>query len=123
MNQRNVGVVCYVAYFVRMLSFPLRSHMAIVCSEPEIMMKALREEEPIPPSVAVLGIICLEDVIEMIIKEEISDETDLVSQMTIQRTQPYRTAKRSLSPRVLFVCRVFVRIWSTLLLFVVAFSV
>lgn len=54
-----------------------RSHMAIVCTDPSSMMIALRAEQPLPEGVDVLGIVTLEDIIEQLIKEEISDETDL----------------------------------------------
>jgi metal transporter CNNM len=55
-----------------------RSHMAIIANDPEAMMSALKAEQPIPPEVKVLGICTLEDVIESLIKTEISDETDVV---------------------------------------------
>ncbi|GBG33163.1 Metal transporter CNNM2 [Hondaea fermentalgiana] len=69
------------------------SHMAIVTDQPDIMEKNLRADEPIDDSVHVFGICTLEDIMEALIREDISDETDyavsvkqaLFTQQRIQR--------------------------------------
>jgi metal transporter CNNM len=51
-----------------------RSHMALVCDKPSEMLAALRAEQPVPKECKVLGIITIEDVLELLLKEEIADE-------------------------------------------------
>ena len=45
-----------------------KSHMAIVCNKPEVVLKAISEGKEIPVSTHMAGIITIEDVIEKIIK-------------------------------------------------------
>ena len=53
-----------------------RSHLAIVCNQPETVRKCLKSNQDIPVNVHMAGIITIEDVIERIIKDEIDDETE-----------------------------------------------
>lgn len=52
------------------------SHMAIVTDQPDTMEANIKAEEPIDESVNVFGICTLEDIMEALIREDISDETD-----------------------------------------------
>jgi len=63
-----------------------RSHMAIVCDQPDVMMAALRAEEPLPPTCTMYGMITLEDVLELLIKEDIADETDFGVRILMERS-------------------------------------
>jgi len=67
-----------------------RSHMAIVCDNPSRMLAALRAEEPVPDDCNVLGIITLEDVLELLIKEDIQDETDEGVHVVMQQSEIIR---------------------------------
>ena len=64
-----------------------RSHMAIVCDKPAVMMAALRAEIPVPDDCRVMGIITIEDVFELLLKEEIMDETDLGVRQQMEHAQ------------------------------------
>jgi len=52
------------------------SHMAVVTDSPEVMKASIKSNDPVPKDVNVYGICTLEDIIETLIKEDISDETD-----------------------------------------------
>uniref|UniRef100_A0A7S2WRZ5 CNNM transmembrane domain-containing protein n=1 Tax=Mucochytrium quahogii TaxID=96639 RepID=A0A7S2WRZ5_9STRA len=52
------------------------SHMAIVTDNPRTMEKCIKLGKAIPDDINVYGICTLEDIMETLIKEEISDETD-----------------------------------------------
>jgi metal transporter CNNM len=54
-----------------------KSHLALICSDPERVTQALRTGSMIPPSIHMGGIVTLEDVIERLIKHEIQDESDM----------------------------------------------
>lgn len=62
-------------------------HMAVVCRDPNIAEIALEENEPIPESAGVLGIVTLEQCIESLIKEEIYDEFDNTEKLAIARAR------------------------------------
>lgn len=53
-----------------------RSHMAVITENVAELNAALDEGVPPPPTVRVLGLLTLEDVIEELIGEPIEDETD-----------------------------------------------
>jgi metal transporter CNNM len=53
-----------------------RSHLAIVCNQPDLVRDCLKCDREVPVNVHMAGIITIEDVIERIIKGEIDDETE-----------------------------------------------
>ena len=54
-----------------------KSHLAIITSDPERVISALRTHSVIPVNVHMAGIVTLEDVIERLIKHDIQDESDM----------------------------------------------
>ena len=54
-----------------------RSHLAIITSDPNRVLEALRSNTIIPVNVHMAGIVTLEDVIERLIKHDIQDESDM----------------------------------------------
>jgi metal transporter CNNM len=54
-----------------------RSHLAIITSDPNRVLEALRSNTVIPVNVHMAGIVTLEDVIERLIKHDIQDESDM----------------------------------------------
>jgi metal transporter CNNM len=71
-----VGTECSLLDLLYMFSAG-KSHLAIICSDPERVTEALRNGFQIPVSVHMAGICTLEDVIERLIKHDIHDESDL----------------------------------------------
>lgn len=61
-----------------------RSHLAIVCDQPESVRKALKHNEIIPPHVHMAGCVALEDVLEKLIQEPIYDEKDQFSGSSVR---------------------------------------
>lgn len=54
-----------------------RTHLAVVTDNPKALERALKDHDtPVPPDVYLGGILCIEDVMEKLIGEEIYDETD-----------------------------------------------
>jgi len=53
-----------------------RCHIALVTSNPDAVRSAWDKNEVIPPDVHMMGIITLEDIIELLIQEDIYDEQD-----------------------------------------------
>jgi len=53
-----------------------RCHIALVTSDPEAVRTAWKNDSVIPPDVHMMGIITLEDIIELLIQEDIYDEHD-----------------------------------------------
>ena len=51
-------------------------HMALVCARPEKGNVALAQGEALPADAGLMGVVTLEDVLEMLIQEQILDETD-----------------------------------------------
>jgi CBS domain containing-hemolysin-like protein len=54
-----------------------RTHVAVVCSDPERVKKAWRDREEIPASIHMRGCAFLEDILEAILKRDISDEREV----------------------------------------------
>jgi len=61
------------------------AHFALVCRKPSIARTALDEGRPIPQKAEILGTVTLEDVLEELIQEEITDESDFREQMDRKR--------------------------------------
>lgn len=51
-------------------------HMALVCARPEVGNAALGQGDALPESAGLMGVVTLEDVLEMLLQEQILDETD-----------------------------------------------
>lgn len=51
-------------------------HMALVCARPEVGNAALEQGDALPPSAGLMGVVTLEDVLEMLLQEQILDESD-----------------------------------------------
>jgi metal transporter CNNM len=71
-----VGTECSLLDLLYMFSAG-KSHLAIICSDPDKVTYALRNNRVIPVSVHMAGIVTLEDVIERLIKHDIQDESDM----------------------------------------------
>ena len=71
-----VGTECSLLDLLYMFSAG-KSHLAIICSDPDKVIYALRNGRVIPVSVHMAGIVTLEDVIERLIKHDIQDESDM----------------------------------------------
>ena len=54
-----------------------KSHLAIITSDPDRVLHALRTNTVVPVNVHMAGIVTLEDVIERLIKHDIQDESDM----------------------------------------------
>ena len=51
-------------------------HMALVCARPEVGNAALEKGDALPESAGLMGVVTLEDVLEMLLQEQILDESD-----------------------------------------------
>jgi len=51
-------------------------HMALVCARPEVGNAAFDDDEAIPDSAGLMGIVTLEDCLECLLQEQIYDEMD-----------------------------------------------
>lgn len=71
-----------------------KSHMALIASDPDAVRQAWRSGEPIPPNVHVAGIVTMEDVIEVLLEEEIADESDAKRHLVSNLGQIAFKAKR-----------------------------
>ena len=63
------------------------SHMALVCTDPEMATNALRNTRPVPVEAGVLGIITLENILEELIQEPILDEKDKKMNLKLERAK------------------------------------
>jgi metal transporter CNNM len=61
------------------------SNMALVCVRPELATAALKKKKPIPSEAGVLGIITLENLLEVLIQEQIYDEKDKKYNRSLER--------------------------------------
>ena len=71
-----VGSECSLLDLLYMFSAG-KSHLAIICSDPDRVTYALRNGHVIPVNVHMAGLVTLEDVIERLIKHDIQDESDM----------------------------------------------
>eukprot|EP01012_Entosiphon_sulcatum_P062953 TRINITY_DN8971_c0_g1_i1.p1 TRINITY_DN8971_c0_g1~~TRINITY_DN8971_c0_g1_i1.p1 ORF type:complete len:492 (+),score=101.56 TRINITY_DN8971_c0_g1_i1:129-1604(+) len=73
-----------------------KSHMAIVTDQPQVVDECMRAGTDIPASVDIQGVVCLEDVIELMIGEPIQDEFDTPASPTgAQRPRQQRSSSSS----------------------------
>jgi metal transporter CNNM len=63
------------------------ANMALVCMNPEVAIKALKNKRAIPPEAGVVGIITLENVLEELIQEQIYDEKDKKMNPSLERAK------------------------------------
>jgi metal transporter CNNM len=63
------------------------SNMALVCMRPELATAALKRKKPIPSEAGVLGIITLENLLEVLIQEQIYDEKDKKYNRSLERVR------------------------------------
>jgi metal transporter CNNM len=63
------------------------SNMALVCVRPELATAALKKKKPIPSEAGVLGIITLENLLEVLIQEQIYDEKDKKYNRSLERAR------------------------------------
>jgi metal transporter CNNM len=61
---------------INMFQMGKGGHMALVCARPDVGNAALAQGEALPADAGLLGVVTLEDVLEMLIQEQILDETD-----------------------------------------------
>lgn len=61
---------------INMFQTGIGGHMALVCTRPDVGNKALQQGEALPASAGLIGCITLEDCLEMLLQEQILDETD-----------------------------------------------
>jgi len=73
-----------------------RSHLALVCNDPEKVKKAYQKGNLIPPNVHMAGIITIEDVTESLIQEPIRDETDKHDSVAVQLAKQKKRKDRIL---------------------------
>lgn len=62
-------------------------HLAIVCQDPSVANMALEKGDNIPDSAGVVGIVTLENCIEVLIKEAIYDENDKSEKVSMERAR------------------------------------
>lgn len=63
------------------------SNMALVCVKPELANAALKKKKPIPSEAGVLGIITLENLLEVLLQEQIYDEKDKKYNRSLERAR------------------------------------